>query len=121
MNLMVQAAHNNFQALQRVYAVLSDVERSVPLMVRCQLLGVNSMEACHNDTGYRVDFKWHPRSCRRKLYDETGSLEDSGQLSGEAFNNLYDYYRTMYPKVCAALPQLFQTQQPLPAAVAMIF
>lgn len=60
-----EAAHSNFQALQRVFAVLSDPEK-------------------------------------RKFYDETGSLEDSEQLSSEAFNNLYDYYRTMFPKVTEA-------------------
>jgi hypothetical protein len=49
--------------------------------------------------------------CRRKLYDETGSLEDSEQLSGDAFDNLYEYYRAMYPKASAASPQLSTAQQ----------
>ncbi len=40
---------------------------------------------------------------RRKLYDETGSLEDTEGLSGEAFTSLYDYYRTVYPKVCSKI------------------
>ena len=39
------------------------------------------------------------RHRRRKIYDETGSLEDSEQLSSDAYNSLYDYYRTLYPKV----------------------
>ena len=38
-------------------------------------------------------------SCRRKAYDQTGSLEDSEMLSGEQFENLYEYYRNIYKKV----------------------
>ncbi|GAQ78368.1 chaperone DnaJ-domain superfamily protein [Klebsormidium nitens] len=37
---------------------------------------------------------------KRKVYDQTGSLEDS-ELSGDQFNNLYDYYRSVYQKVTA--------------------
>ena len=37
--------------------------------------------------------------CRRKVYDSTGSLEDTEALSGDAFDDLYSYYRTVYPKV----------------------
>lgn len=36
---------------------------------------------------------------RREVYDKTGSLEDSEGLSGEHFDNLYDYYRNIYKKV----------------------
>jgi len=36
---------------------------------------------------------------KRKVYDQTGSLEDSEELSGGKFDDLYDYYRTMYKKV----------------------
>ena len=35
---------------------------------------------------------------KRKVYDETGSTDDA-ELSGEKFNNLYDYYRGIYKKV----------------------
>ena len=35
---------------------------------------------------------------KRKVYDETGSTDDA-ELSGEQFNNLYEYYRAMYKKV----------------------
>lgn len=38
-------------------------------------------------------------SCRRKVYDRTGSLADTEELSGEAADDLYSYYRTMFPKV----------------------
>lgn len=37
--------------------------------------------------------------CRRKTYDQTGSLEDSEALSGEQFESLYEYYRNIYKKV----------------------
>lgn len=37
--------------------------------------------------------------CRRKVYDQTGSIEDSEELAGEEFNELYEYYRTIYAKV----------------------
>lgn len=33
------------------------------------------------------------------MYDRTGSLEDSEELAGEKFNDLYEYYRSMYKKV----------------------
>mmetsp|Transcript_22140 Transcript_22140/g.61460 ORF Transcript_22140/g.61460 Transcript_22140/m.61460 type:complete len:269 (-) Transcript_22140:1333-2139(-) len=36
---------------------------------------------------------------RRKVYDQTGSMEDSEELTGERFNDLYEYYRSMYKKV----------------------
>lgn len=37
--------------------------------------------------------------CRRKVYDQTGSLEDSDELAGEQFDSLYAYYRGLYRKV----------------------
>ena len=37
--------------------------------------------------------------CRRKVYDQTGSLDDSDDLAGEQFDSLYKYYRTLYRKV----------------------
>lgn len=37
--------------------------------------------------------------CRRQVYDRTGSLADTEELSGDAFDDLYSYYRTMFPKV----------------------
>ena len=36
---------------------------------------------------------------RRRVYDQTGSVEDSEELAGEKFNELYNYYRAMYAKV----------------------
>ncbi len=50
------------------------------------------------------------------MYDETGSLEDSEDLSSEAYTSLYDYYRTVYPKVWRAtyspgVPECLLTQQ----------
>jgi len=36
---------------------------------------------------------------RRKVYDQTGSLEDSDELAGELFDSLYKYYRGLYRKV----------------------
>ena len=36
---------------------------------------------------------------RRKVYDQTGSLEDSDELAGEQFDSLYKYYRGLYRKV----------------------
>lgn len=46
--------------------------------------------------------------CRRKVYDSTGSLEDSEDLSGDKFKDLYDYYRTMFK-------QVITQHDPLPA------
>ena len=40
-----------------------------------------------------------PAVSRRKVYDQTGSLSDTEELSGEAFDDLYSYYRTLFPKV----------------------
>ena len=36
---------------------------------------------------------------RRKVYDQTGSLDDSDELAGEQFDSLYKYYRGLYRKV----------------------
>lgn len=36
---------------------------------------------------------------KRKVYDQTGSLDDSEELAGEQFESLYKYYRTLYRKV----------------------
>lgn len=36
---------------------------------------------------------------KRKVYDQTGSLDDSDTLAGEDFDNLYKYYRTVFKKV----------------------
>ncbi len=41
----------------------------------------------------------HFSLCRRKIYDRTGSLEDTEQFSGEQFDNLYNFYRSMYTTV----------------------
>jgi DnaJ family protein C protein 9 len=40
-----------------------------------------------------------PPVCRRKVYDRTGSLDDTEQLSGEQFDSLYNFYRSMYVPV----------------------
>lgn len=37
--------------------------------------------------------------CRRKRYDQTGSVEDTEALTGDQFDSLYDYYRNIYKKV----------------------
>lgn len=39
-----------------------------------------------------------PRKRRRKIYDATGSIEDAEELAGDQFNDLYNYYRSMYAK-----------------------
>lgn len=36
---------------------------------------------------------------RRRRYDQTGSLDDSEQMSGQDFDSLYDFYRSVYAKV----------------------
>ena len=36
---------------------------------------------------------------RRKLYDTTGSLSDTEELSGQSVDDLYTFYRTVYRKV----------------------
>lgn len=33
------------------------------------------------------------------MYDQTGSVDDAEELAGEQFNELYNYYRSMYAKV----------------------
>ena len=35
----------------------------------------------------------------RKVYEKTGSLEDSEELAGDKFNDLYEFYRSMYKEV----------------------
>lgn len=33
------------------------------------------------------------------MYDATGNLEDTETLNGEAFDDLYSFYREMFPKI----------------------
>lgn len=33
------------------------------------------------------------------MYDATGNLEDTETLSHEAFDDLYSFYREMFPKI----------------------
>lgn len=37
--------------------------------------------------------------CRRKAYDQTGSLEGSEELAAGDFQSLYEYYRTIYKRI----------------------
>lgn len=46
-----------------------------------------------------VKFVTPSGTCRRKIYDETGSLQDSEDLAGSEFNELYNFYRGMYRTV----------------------
>ena len=41
----------------------------------------------------------HAYLSRRELYDQTGSLQDSEELAGEQYEELYKYYRGIYKKV----------------------
>lgn len=41
------------------------------------------------------------------MYDRTGSVEDSEELAGGKFNDLYDYYRGMFAQVRGAGPCSF--------------
>ena len=33
------------------------------------------------------------------MYDQTGSVDDAEELAGDKFNDLYNYYRSLYVKV----------------------
>jgi hypothetical protein len=33
------------------------------------------------------------------VYDQTGSVEDSEELAGDKFNELYEFYRGLFVKV----------------------
>lgn len=46
---------------------------------------------------------------RRKIYDRTGSLEDTEALSGEQFDSLYNFYRSVYAPVSEADIDAFAT------------
>lgn len=39
------------------------------------------------------------RACRRKRYDQTGSLEDAEELSSQSFEDLFSFYRDLYKQV----------------------
>ena len=47
---------------------------------------------------------------RRAAYDKTGSLEDAEDLAGEAFENLYQYYRGLYKEVTADDVEAFERE-----------
>ena len=44
----------------------------------------------------------HIHTRRRRVYDQTGSLEDSEELAGEQFNQAYSAFRAMFAKVCVS-------------------
>ena len=48
---------------------------------------------------YYYYYFYYCHAFRRKVYDQTGSLEDSDELAGEQFESLYKYYRGLYRKV----------------------
>lgn len=90
---LVQGASAKFQSLQRIYTVLSDPERlslhEHLLTTVCAEEDLPSPERVHQPV----------ETCRRKVYDQTGSLNDSEQLAGEDFDNLYNYFRNIYKEV----------------------
>lgn len=56
----------------------------------------------------------NPCRRRRKVYDQTGSVEDSEELAGEKFNELYEYYRGLFVKVGRpGLPALYKLHKAL--------
>ncbi len=49
--------------------------------------------------------------CRRKVYDQTGSVEASDdELGGEKFDDLYDHYRSVFAKVTEDDIEQFEEQ-----------
>lgn len=48
--------------------------------------------------------------CRRKVYDQTGDLNDAEELTGEDFDDLYKYYRDLYKEVTEADIDEFASQ-----------
>ena len=81
-------AHEKFQQLQRVYAVLSDPERCHSSPFR-----LHDVHMCH----YPALRQQRPR--RRKAYYQTGSLEDAEELAGSSFTELYKYFRARVSEV----------------------
>lgn len=63
----------------------------LPILI-AELLGFSHMQEMHCEES-AIGL------CRRKVYDQTGSLEDSDELAGEQFDSLYKYYRGLYRKV----------------------
>lgn len=43
--------------------------------------------------------RYNTVSCRRKVYDQTGSIEDTEDFSGEQFDELYKFYKAMHAPV----------------------
>jgi DnaJ family protein C protein 9 len=66
-------SHDNFQSLQKAYAILSDPQK-------------------------------------RKIYDQTGDIDSAESLTGEQFDNLYNFYRSQYAKVTEGDIVSFQNQ-----------
>ena len=48
---------------------------------------------------FRFSYQVCSFTCRRKIYDQTGSLDDSEELTSEQFNNLYNYYKSQFAPV----------------------
>ena len=98
-------AKERFQALNSVYAVLGDAERQVAWDMYMQ--GGNCVRIRVFNAGYwpfeiviNINCVGCPRPDRRKLYDETGIAHDlEHPASSSSFDDLYEYYRSMYAKV----------------------
>lgn len=55
-----------------------------------------------------VMFSWG--LSRRKIYDETGSLQDSEELAGSEFDELYRFYRGLYRSIDEEDIEKFSTE-----------
>lgn len=87
-------AREQFQKLQRVYSVLSDPEKcDQPLLTLCQPPHLVPREL--NQVTSQTAFA----PCRRKAYDQTGSLQDAEDFTCDEFKSLYDFIKSQLEEV----------------------
>ena len=84
-----QEATQKFQSLQQIYGILSDEDKYACPGRSCTVLTAFTLSACQHE----------PTLCRRKRYDQTGSLEEADELNSQSFDDLYSFYRDLYKKV----------------------
>ena len=72
------------------YMASSVMKTSTPDLVTApDMLTALTLTACKHESAL----------CRRKRYDQTGSLEEADELNSQSFHDLYSFYRDLYKKV----------------------
>ena len=87
-------AREQFQRLQRVYSVLSDPEKyETSFRLVCKPAPPSSPSLHPVGTAHCCS------TCRRKAYDQTGSLRDAEEFTSDEFKSLYEFIKSQLEEV----------------------